>query len=182
MSKIFFTSDLHFGHDKDFIWRARGFNSIEEMNESIIERWNSVVANTDTVYILGDIYMNGDENASWCEKLNGWKYIIRGNHDTDNKMDKIKFWFDVLPIKYADMIKHKKWHFYLSHYPTMMGNRDDQKKLWNLSGHTHTKDKFEYGEHKVYNVGMDAHNCYPVEIEKIIEATGLNQEEIEKLK
>ena len=39
MEKIWITSDLHFGHDREFIWKARGFNSIEEMNETIIQKW-----------------------------------------------------------------------------------------------------------------------------------------------
>ena len=57
MGNIFLTSDLHFGHNKEFIYKVRGFNSIEEMNEAIIERWNSVVNNDDDVYVLGDLML-----------------------------------------------------------------------------------------------------------------------------
>ena len=57
MGNIFLTSDLHFGHNKEFIYKVRGFNSIEEMNEAIIERWNSVVNNDDDVYVLGDFIL-----------------------------------------------------------------------------------------------------------------------------
>ena len=40
---IFLTSDMHFGHDREFIWKARGYSSVEEMNEDYIEKWNSIV-------------------------------------------------------------------------------------------------------------------------------------------
>ena len=39
----YFTSDLHIGHDKDFIWKARGFNSIEEHDTQILKNWNSII-------------------------------------------------------------------------------------------------------------------------------------------
>lgn len=57
--KIFLTSDLHFLHDREFIWKARGFNSVDEMNEETIRRFNEVVNPEDTVYILGDIALGG---------------------------------------------------------------------------------------------------------------------------
>ena len=40
MSNIFITSDLHFNHDKDFIWKERGFSNVNEMNEAIVKNWN----------------------------------------------------------------------------------------------------------------------------------------------
>ena len=40
---IYFTSDLHIGHDRDFIWKERGFSSVEKHNEEILKRWNEVV-------------------------------------------------------------------------------------------------------------------------------------------
>ena len=46
-------------HDREFIWKARGFNSVDEMNEETIRRFNEVVNPEDTVYILGDIALGG---------------------------------------------------------------------------------------------------------------------------
>ena len=57
---IFLTSDCHFGHKNIIKYEpdSRGqFDSIEEMNETIIQNWNSVVNNEDTVYVLGDFFM-----------------------------------------------------------------------------------------------------------------------------
>ena len=59
---IFIVSDLHLGHDKPFIYGARGFESVEEMNETIIRKWNEVVGEEDDVYILGDLVMGEERN------------------------------------------------------------------------------------------------------------------------
>ena len=52
---IYFTSDCHFSHDKEFLWGPRGFKNQWEMNEKIIENWNAIIQPDDDVYILGDI-------------------------------------------------------------------------------------------------------------------------------
>ena len=51
---IFFTSDHHFYHSNIIKYCQRPFHSVEEMNEEMIRRWNSVVGVDDTVYYLGD--------------------------------------------------------------------------------------------------------------------------------
>ena len=61
MSNTFFTSDTHFCHGREFLYGPRGFTNAEEMNEAIIERWNSVVKPTDLVYHLGDTILNNNE-------------------------------------------------------------------------------------------------------------------------
>ena len=86
----YFTSDLHIGHDKDFIWRPRGFSSVEEHDTEILKRWNSIVTPEDTVYILGDLCMSGNEkewNRVYKVKKKK-KIVIWGNHDTNNKLNK----------------------------------------------------------------------------------------------
>lgn len=168
----YFTSDLHIGHNKDFIWGARGFNSIEEHDTQILLRWNKVVMPEDTVYILGDLCMGGDEKE-WnriFKNLNGYKKIIYGNHDTINKCNKYVNDYHMYLLGYGDIYRYsKKKAFYLSHYPTLVGNHQEENRFfYNLSGHTHSSDKFQYGWGKVYNVAMDAHNCTPVSIEQII--------------
>ena len=167
----FFTSDLHIGHDKTFIWRERGFSSVEEHDTTILKNWNEVVTPKDTVYILGDLAMGGNEKV-WNEiffNLNGTKYFVEGNHDTIKKNQIYQEQYHILPLgiaSYYHYSKNKK--FLLSHYPTMVGNYTQDKFFWNLSGHTHSKNKFEYGQYNIYNVAVDAHNCTPVSIEQIL--------------
>ena len=167
-----FTSDLHIGHDKDFIWSPRGFRSIEEHDTQILLRWNAVIAPEDTVYILGDLCMSGNE-YEWnriYKALNGEKNFIIGNHDTTNKIDKYIFDYDMVCMGYAAPYRYsKKYRFFLTHYPTYTANYEEWKMpLINLHGHTHQKNKFFNNNPYMYNVALDAHNCTPVSIEQII--------------
>lgn len=167
----YFTSDLHIGHDKDFIWGSRGFNSVEEHDTQILKNWNSIITPEDTVYILGDLCMGGNE-VEWnriYKVLNGNKKFIHGNHDTKNKIERYVSEYNIENLGLASLYRYsKKRNFYLSHYPTLVGNHEEEKFYWNLSGHTHSTNSFEYGEKCVYNVAIDAHNCTPVSIEQII--------------
>ena len=53
--KVFFTSDLHFGHENAIRFDNRPFKSIEEMDTELIRRWNEKVGKGDLVYVLGDM-------------------------------------------------------------------------------------------------------------------------------
>lgn len=176
MSEIFITSDLHLMHSKPFLYEPRGFTSIEEMNETIVEKWNKAVKPDDTVYNLGDFAMNDVEVAiSYIQRLNGHIIWIAGNHDSKAKIDKIlgACWQqDLSYCGYADTLKAHKFIFYLSHYPTLTSNMDDtglQHRVISLHGHTHQKTNFLYPDNPfIYHVGVDSHNCYPVNIEEVI--------------
>lgn len=160
--RTWFTSDLHFNHNKEFLFKPRGFNSVEDMNEAIISRFNSLVGMDDTVFILGDIMLTKND-ISLLRRLKGWKYIILGNHDTDNRIDLYSGVWDVCDIERAAVVKFKgtKDLFYLSHYPALTGNPNDHHSTFSIHGHTHSQNKFS--EHPLtYNVAVDAHNCEPV--------------------
>lgn len=175
---IWFTSDLHFCHNKSFLYEPRGFISVQEMNDAIIRNWNQVVSDDDLVYILGDLMLNDNELGCKCfNQLKGDKVIILGNHDTDNRKELYRHLRGVnglSSIKYAHQIKYNGYNFYLSHYPTITSNNDYnkplKKRLINLCGHTHTKDKFiDMDKGIIYHVELDAHNNTPVSVEQIIE-------------
>lgn len=172
---IFFTSDLHFGHDKDFLWGNRGFSSSKEHDEAIIKLWNETVAPDDIVYVLGDLIMGDDQQYGFehISRLNGRIAFIFGNHDTANKVNGYLNCenVDQSPMngnQYANIIRSGKWSFYCSHRPTLIDDISHKRnKLFGLHGHTHSKDKFEFIEHCSYNVALDAHDNRPVNIEQI---------------
>lgn len=172
---IFFTSDLHFSHNRLFVYEPRGFSSIEEMNKEIVNRWNDIVEPADTVYVLGDLMLvNNDEGMEYLSQLNGSIYVVLGNHDTNRRIELYNSLDNVTILGYGDILKYKKYHFYLSHYPTITANNEDadaplRKYVINLFGHTHQKEHFYNGNPLMYNVGMDAHDCYPICIDEIIE-------------
>ena len=166
MANIWFTSDLHFGHDREFVWKARGFNSVEEMNQAIVTRFNQKVDLNDTVYILGDI-MLGDNNMGehYLSQLNGKKIIILGNHDTNPRIEIYKKYAEEICL--AKIVKYKKRMIYLSHYQTLTGNMDDTPGhcVLNFHGHTHQTENFTNDYVFMYHVGVDSHDCYPVHID-----------------
>lgn len=175
MKKIWLVSDLHLGHDKEFIWGARGFKSVEEHDAEIIERWNKVVNAEDDVYILGDLIL-GDSEAGIekLKQLHGNIFIIYGNHDTKARQKlyaELPNNFEI--CGYATTLKYKKFHFYLSHYPTLTSNNDNDKPLKarviNLCGHTHSDNIYsDMDKGLIYHVDLDANNCYPTLLDDII--------------
>lgn len=170
---IYFTSDLHFGHDRRFIYEPRGFNSIQEMNESLVENWNKTVKDDDIVYVLGDFFLGTDLSFvnDTLFKFNGKVHLVLGNHDTPAKVELYQSHEKILSICYATQIKYRKRFFYLSHYPTLTANLETNPKhaLCNLFGHTHSKNKFFEDRLYMYNVAVDAHNNFPVSIEQVNE-------------
>lgn len=169
----FFTSDLHFGHNREFIFKPRGFSSVEEMNKSIIERWNSVVSNEDEIYILGDLMLGDNAVGVKCIKqLNGKLHIIPGNHDSESRIEIYKALPNVVEVEWGHPIKLNGYHFLISHWHTETSNINNaaplKRQLINLFGHTHSKEKFYEDIPFYYNVAVDAHDCYPVSIETII--------------
>ena len=169
---IWFSADYHFGHDREFIWKSRGFNYVEEMNEVIVNKHNSLVNLNDVVYILGDIMLGDLSNIEYLNRMKGNKYIIIGNHDSYNRRNAYLSLYNVLDIRYADVINVGNYHFYLSHYPTItdtLHKTDIKHCMINLYGHTHQKDNFFYDIPFMYHVGVDSHNMFPVCADTIIE-------------
>lgn len=164
MKNIYLISDLHFNHDKEFIWKARGFNSVEEMNESIVKSFNEIVQDDDIVYILGDLMMGFLTEEKWLPQLNGEIHYIIGNHDTTNRL---KYYEELGFIceGYATVIQYKHHSFYLSHYPTLVQNTTDDR-IHNIHGHTHSTNFREFL--LSFNVAVDAIKK-PISIEEIYE-------------
>lgn len=173
MSKIFLTSDTHFGHDREFIWKVRGFNSVEEMNETIVQKWNEIVSAEDDAYILGDVILGNPDNIEYVKRLSGKLHIVLGNHDTANREKMYRELPNVVEVAEVGIrLKYKKHHFVLTHYPMMTGNleKESLKQMsLNLYGHTHQTSNFYNDMPFLYHVGVDSHDCYPALLDDIIE-------------
>ena len=172
LSKIYLTSDLHLCHNKPFVYEARGFDSIEEMNEEYVKRWNDTVNEEDDVYVLGDLVLNDPEvGIEYLKKLKGKIHIVLGNHDTPRKQQMYAELPNVVEITWAIMLRYKKYHFFLTHFPclTANGEKESLKEMTlNLHGHTHQLEDFTGDNCCMYHVGVDSHYGYPVCIDDII--------------
>lgn len=83
--KVWFTSDTHFGHNKEFIFSKRGYSSISDHDSDLVSQWNSVITPNDTVIHCGDFIVgagrDGDDLGNYLlNTLNGNKVFIWGNH------------------------------------------------------------------------------------------------------
>lgn len=178
--KIWLTSDWHFGHNREFIWKQRGYNSIGEMNDDFVRKHNEVVDADDEVFVLGDLILGEPDNIEYVKKMNGKLHIVRGNHDTDNRWVAYANLPNVVEMNNAIYFKYKKYHFYMSHFPTLTGNLQKEtinQMTLNLFGHTHQQTNFYSSDDNdmfkieipyMYHVGVDSHEGYPVLLDIII--------------
>ena len=170
---IWFTSDQHFNHDRSFIYALRGFSSIEQANAEMVRCWNAVVSPDDEVFQLGDFFLGTDMDfvSYTLDQLNGKIHIIRGNHDSNAKINFYQNHPKIIDISDGQYFEYKHKLFYLCHYPVFTKNLErsrEGQKICNIHGHTHSKLAHK-GHPFQYNVAVDAHECYPVSIDSIWE-------------
>lgn len=170
MSKIFFTSDLHFGHKNIITYEDRPFETTEEMDNAMIDKWNNKVQKSDSVYILGDFsFGDKDYTINILDRLNGHKYLIKGNHDHVIKYEEVANKF--VWIKDYCTIKYNKLKFIMFHYPIQVWEGCHYGSI-HLYGHVHS-DKEDHHPlleqlKNAYNVGADVNNYEPIELEELL--------------
>lgn len=100
----FFTSDLHFGHEKIIGYCNRPFSDLVEMKHELVRRWNQLVKPTDNVFVLGDfaLYLRRREVEEILEMLNGEKHLRKGNHDHRDNY-KANGWASVSPFQSCNL-------------------------------------------------------------------------------
>lgn len=170
--RIFFTADTHFGHKNIIRYCKRPFVDVEEMNETLIDSWNSTVGKDDIVFHLGDFAMGGSaEWSRFLERLNGRIYLILGNHD----MKTIGKGFSRLELVTMQMlINIGGQRIYLNHYPFLCFG-GAYRNTWQLFGHVHTSpyrtgldsSRLDYLFPTQYDVGVDNNNYMPLSFKQV---------------
>jgi len=134
MPSVFLVSDTHFGHAgvcrftrRDGVTKLRPWDSAEEMDEDMVQRWNDRVRPTDKVYHLGDVVMSR-KSLSIMDRLNGDKVLIRGNHDIFKDEDYRKYFRELRAY-------HVMNGMILSHIP--IHSESLGRFGVNIHGHTH---------------------------------------------
>jgi calcineurin-like phosphoesterase family protein len=179
---VFFTGCTHFDHDNIIRLAGRPFDNVQEMNETLVERWNAKVRPTDFVYHLGDVAWSNIEQ--WFDRLNGRKTLILGNQDSGNLGARS----DLVGICPYREISIASTRFVLFHYPI-----DDWNGRWrgsiHLHCHTHAKqfrnpnipyldqsplalpDRYPPDiRYNRFNVGVDACDFAPVSVDEILDS------------
>ena len=171
MAHTFVISDTHFNHAniltfKDYLGRpARTFDSVEQMNECMMDNWVSVVGPQDTVIHCGDVLF-GHDKVEWLEthfaKLPGKKRLVLGNHDNVKMLapffKDIQMWIDMSDK--GLLFTHTP-----QHASTLAeSHRFGQEPLLNVHGHIHSNASPE-GPYKC--VCVEQTNYAPVNIEEL---------------
>lgn len=166
--KIWIMSDLHFCHNKEFVYIPRGFKSVEEMNAALVKNINDRVKEDDDFYILGDCVLGDiDKGIELLKQLNGNKYLAFGNHDSPQKIERFKEENIFKDIQLGYRLKCGKRYYSLTHRPMLMTNFDLPMVEYNISGHTHSPNCVENFDKGVYNVAPEAQCNSPITLEQI---------------
>jgi calcineurin-like phosphoesterase family protein len=176
---IFFTSDPHFGHANIIKYCNRPFASVQEMDRTIIDRWNKRVAKDDTLYCLGDwCIWRGSKSidqiaAEYREQINcGQIVLIWGNHDRKGRRNE-KFQklfagtFDLLELTVGDQL------IVLCHYAMRVWNRSHHGS-YHLYGHSHGSLPDDPNA-RSFDCGVDSFNFYPIRYEEVVDLMARKQ-------
>lgn len=153
---IYFISDTHFGHSNILRFERHEFNNIEEHDNYIISKLKKL-SQEDILYHLGDFAFHSPQILEEWKKLKFRKYLIKGNHDKNNRLLKDNFdgIFDY-PIYFQKRIV-------LSHYPVPVSNG-----MMNLHGHLHSGANLGFLDKENYlNVNVYLNNYEPISLKTI---------------
>ncbi len=162
---IYFTSDLHFGHNNVMRYCNRPFNSVDDMDATLIRNWNNTVQARDTIYILGDISLKGPEYINeLMPTLQGKKHLIYGNHDLYRRKESFNANHFASISPYLEVKIEERW-FIMFHYPILEWNHQHHGAI-HMHGHIHATPRYnaENAEKGIFrfDAGVDANAYCPV--------------------
>lgn len=162
MIKTFFISDTHLSHQNILKFEPyhRPFDTIDEHDQELIKRWNSVVREKDIVYHLGDVIF-GKDNMWKLGHLNGDKRLVMGNHDCYQTASYLQY--------FTKLYGCLQWQGFcvLSHIPVHPDQLQNRFK-YNIHGHKHSHvvlDKFGKPDPRYINVSVEQINLTPIDWE-----------------
>lgn len=183
---IYYISDTHFRDQAIFDKCKRPFNSLGEMEEAIIERWNNKVKDDDIIYVLGDIAKDDNiQSIQIFKQLKGHKHLIVGNHD-HLILDDIRKSNIFESVKFIDLIMDNNRKVCICHYPLMDWMEFNREGIL-IYGHIHNKTlkngyaykmmKDYYASLPAYNCGVDVCNFEPRTLNELIHLKEVNKDE-----
>lgn len=179
---IYFTSDTHFGHENIIRFCGRPFETAEEMDEKLIENWNSRVRCNDTVFILGDMFFRSKNVEDVLKRLKGKKRLIVGNHDDSwmTKTDVSKYFASIDKFLETSDGQHS---LTLCHYPLLTYRHPSRAYM--IHGHIHNDTTQDFwpliaANERILNAGADVNGYIPVTFDELVENNRRFKENAEK--
>ncbi|MDD1686871.1 hypothetical protein [Methanoregula sp.] len=164
-SSFFLVSDTHFDHKNIIEYCNRPFSSLEQMNQTILKNWNSIIKNNETVFFLGDMAWGKKHRpiSYWLAQLNGTiQFIIGPSHDEPRPPNS----YDSVVLNYRNR------DFLLVHNPHDPDRIPKDWSEWIIHGHKHNNSMGKYpfinGENKTINVSVELTGYKPVSIDQIL--------------
>lgn len=170
MSNTFFTSDTHFGHKNIIKYCNRPFKDTKEMDEALIDNWNSKVKKGDYVFHLGDFSLSNGNAGGYLNQLNGYIRFIRGNHDKDaedlqrnvTRAGKLPPFLSFDDVRMVSIDGQQIW---LSHYAHRVWPKS-HRGVWHLYGHSHGTLPDDPNSLS-FDCGVDCHNYAPLSFDEV---------------
>ena len=180
---IYYISDLHFGHRNVIGMDHRPFETIEEMDETLIRLWNERVGDVDDVYILGDFaYHNGNSAGWYLKRLKGRKHLVIGNHDRHTLRDQSAC-SCFASIEKMLLIEDNGRMVSLCHFPIAEWN-GKRRGGYHVHGHLHNRrdEVYEFMRRfdRALNAGCMLNGYRPVTLEELTENNLRFRQEAEK--
>lgn len=168
--QTFFTSDTHFDHKNIIQYCNRPFRNVEEMNLAMVEKWNSVISENDTVYHLGDFTLGDMRHFTrWASKLNGNIRILPGSHDHlwlkgFEPSERIQVIAPLVSVEFPEIMNGQYPQvIVLCHYSMQTWDRSHYG-AWHLFGHSHCNLA---GIGLSFDVGVDCTDFVPLSLEQV---------------
>lgn len=202
LDRIWITSDTHYGHKnicrgttewdlsrctssgKDLLG-VRDFNTVEEMNQAIVEGIN-IVPENDILFHLGDWSFGGEQNvmAFWKQIKCRTIIFVQGNHDqhVEKYKSQMNGWSPVGTNEnhkngispdfgfhqYLELEIGKNLRFCLFHFPIKSWNKME-KGAYHLHGHMHWKEDQRFGTGRMMDIGYDGNDLKPYQLLDVID-------------
>lgn len=166
-NNIYITGDLHLSYTLNRSIQKRGFNNPIEHTKVIRNNINSIcTSHSDILIINGDFSSDMDLARVFLKEItpkNIW--LVLGNHDH------IKEIMNLRKDKLVSRIEHElklNWreNQYVCHHEPMIEWEGYYRNSYLWYAHTHNTLKPYL---RAYDSGLDAHNLFPVPLDKIVE-------------
>jgi len=185
--KLFFTSDTHYGHSNicsaTTKWdnasnMTREFDSLEKMNDTIVNNINNTVGEDDILIHLGDWSFGGFDNIAElrsrivCKNI----HLVLGNHDhhIERNKENVQSLFlsvqDYLRLEVRRPINKatlETFKFVCMHYPIASWH-DMNNGVIHLHGHVHLPSDLRVAAGKAMDVGVDGNGLEPILMDEVL--------------
>lgn len=160
-------SDLHLDHRNIIDYCDRPFGSVDEINQTLVENWKTVIDPGDVVLYGGDLTVRESTGAllDWLEELSGEIVFLLGNHDgiVLERLDGVHFVDEF-------QFEHRNVPFNAVHDPA---DGPSNPQGWVLHGHHHnnwpTRYPFVNHTNRHVNFSVELLSYWPLSTDRLVD-------------